>query len=126
MFDQNGDLVIPLGRKPDHDGNFIKVDFLHTRHHANLLKAAAVDSGVGFKAVPESTTGDTFVAAVLGFIYGIQYNKRKPGLCYESIELSLIIVDEILAIVTNEVYMPWNWANLGLAINDLIDIIAAA
>ena len=60
-----------MGRKVDHKGNFISVDFLHTRHHANLLRAAAVDSGTGFEAIPESTTGDTFVAGCLGFVYGL-------------------------------------------------------
>ena len=46
-----------------------------------------------------STTGDGFVPIILGLVYGLQYNKRSPGNCYESIELSLILIDEMLALL---------------------------
>ena len=55
------------------------------------------------------------VALLLGFVYGLQYNMKIPGICYESLELNLIVADEVLELLQNEIYLPWNWGNLGLA-----------
>ena len=40
---------------------------------------------------------------------------KIPGICYESLELNLIVADEVLELLQNEIYLPWNWGNLGLA-----------
>ena len=46
-------------------------------------------------------TKDDFYSLVLGLVYGLQYNKRVPGTCYETIELNMILIDEMLSLLTN-------------------------
>ena len=61
---------------------------------------------------------------ILGFIYGLQYSKRGPSSCYESVELLLMTSDEFLMYLPF-FYMPQKWANLGIAQKDIVDFAAA-
>jgi hypothetical protein len=104
-------------------------EFVHGGSH--LLASPLVGSEA------DSTEGDGVVASILGTIYGMQYNKRGPSTCYESWELALMSLDEILSYFTWEQecststsacsppYLPENWANMGFASKDLIDFTAA-
>ena len=74
--------------------------------------------------IPSSTTGDGIVPIILGFIYGMQYNKNGQSDCFQAIELNLILIDEILLYVQT-IYMPSNWANLGMTYKNAVDISAS-
>ena len=93
-------------------------------HTSTGLLATKNPLSVKATELSASTTGDGAIPIILGLVYGFQYNKRSPGNCYESIELSLILIDEILALVSNFAE-PQNWSNLALVGNDLIDVSAS-
>jgi len=62
----------------------------------------------------EVTTGNGVIPSILGFIYGVQYNKRGPTECYESIMLNLLTLDEMLK-YGDTIYLPENWINIAVA-----------
>lgn len=51
------------------------------------------------------TTGDGFLPVCLGFVYGMQYNKRGPTECYETIMLNLLTLDEMITYGA-QIYLP--------------------
>ena len=63
-------------------------------------------------------------AAILGFIFGMQYDTRAPGRCYDTMEMTFIEVDEIASLLLL-FWMPINYGDFGIATKDLTDIIAA-
>ena len=72
----------------------------------------------------EVTTGNGFIPVCLGFIYGLQYNKRGPTECYESIMLNLLTLDEMVTWGA-EIYLPQNWINFAVAGQDFVNAAAS-
>ena len=95
----------PLKRHQDHKGNFIATEILHNSTSGLIVKATADQVGDGTSLdlsidKPASNTGNGFIPICLGFVYGMQQNTRNPGLCYETIELDLLVIDEALALIS--------------------------
>ena len=64
------------------------------------------------------------VGFALGFVYGLQWNEHVQGICYQSLDSSVLVFDEILKYFSY-IWIPENWSNAMLAYRDSIDIIAA-
>ena len=65
---------------------------------------------------------------MLGFIFGLQYKLNTnflPGTCYETIELNIILINEMLALVGNLTEDITKFSNLALVYNDLVDVAAS-
>ena len=66
-------------------------------------------------AVGQDECLDTeFYGLILGFAYGLQYNRKIRGPCYMNIETSVLALQEL----TEEFYMiflPWEWGTLSLS-----------
>ena len=61
---------------------------------------------------------------MLGFVYGLQYNWRDQGKCFSNFESSIIALDNIYQMLFL-VFVPWEWAQLSLAMQDFIDVSSA-
>ena len=77
-----------------------------------------------YSSVPANATGDGFVPAILGFVFGLQYSRRNPGQCFEAIELNLLVADEILALLST-IYYPTHFSNFLIVQDDITNIISA-
>ena len=47
----------------------------------------------------------SLISILLGFVFGMQWNNNGPSLCYETIELNIITIDELLSLLT-QIYLP--------------------
>ena len=111
------DVPTPFKREKDHKGNLIRTKVMHKSTNGFFVQATNLN-------LPTDNTGNGFIPIVLGFVFGMQQNKRLPGICYETIELNLILIDEALGLVykfTN----PLTWTNLALIYNDFIHVNTA-
>lgn len=61
---------------------------------------------------------------LLGFAYGLQYNRKVKGVCYENIETSILALDSIVSMLYL-VFLPWEWSSLMLAFQDFVDVSSA-
>ena len=73
---------------------------------------------------PEACVSDSIFGILLGFAYGLQYNKKTVGACYSNIETSLLAMNSILQFMYL-IFLPWEWSKLVLAINEFITVTSA-
>merc|ERR1712178_156370 len=85
---------------------------------------------LGYK-IPRAGLGDvdeclenSFTGIALGFAYGLQYDRNQKGVCFENLETAITAFDTIMSMVFL-IFLPMNWADLGLAINDFVDIASS-
>tara|TARA_B110000285_G_C14925581_1_gene514835 strand:- start:47 stop:748 length:702 start_codon:yes stop_codon:yes gene_type:complete len=85
---------------------------------------------LGYK-IPRAGLGDVdecldnnFTGTALGFAYGLQYDRNQKGQCFENLETAIEALDTIMSMIFL-IFLPMNWADLGLAINDFVDIVSS-
>jgi hypothetical protein len=85
---------------------------------------------MGFK-IPRAGLGDTdeclensLTGTFLGFAYGLQYDRNQKGICFDTMETAIEALDTIISMMYL-VFLPWEWASLGLATNDFIDVFSS-
>lgn len=61
------------------------------------------------------------LGTMLGFSYGLQYDPKKPGICYQSIESTALEMDNILAAL-EKIYIPSRWADMVLGFQNWIQL----
>ena len=79
----------------DRRGKIINMEFMH-KPSGILINQ---HKRIGESVIPSNTTGDGIVPIILGYIYGMQFNKNGASNCFQAVELNLIVIDEILAYV---------------------------
>ena len=76
-------------------------------------------------AIAQDQCMDTpLFGTLLGFAYGLQYNRKVRGVCYESIETSIMALD----LLVQEFYLfflPWEWGTLMITLQDFVDVTSA-
>ena len=84
----------------------------------------------GFK-IPRAGLGDvdeclenSLTGTMLGFAYGLQYDRNQKGVCFDTIETFIEAMDTILSMFYL-IFLPFEWADLGLAINDFVDVASS-
>lgn len=70
------------------------------------------------------TSMQGFLGTILGFAYGLQYDAKKPGTCYTSLESTVEELDTILEIL-QQIYIPNKWADMAMSIQNWIQMSTA-
>ena len=68
--------------------------------------------------------GDGFLNGILGFFYGCQADKTKPGQCYDTVEQGVLLAEAVSASLS-KFYLPSEWANLLKDGNSYLSIFAS-
>ena len=77
------------------------------------------------RADPNNEEGyDGLLGYSLGMAWGLQYNPKKPGKCYNAVSDVIFDFDNILNILS-QIYIPSNWAVLISAAQDQFKSIAS-
>ena len=61
------------------------------------------------------------LGTLLGFSYGLQYDPKKPGICYSSIEDTALEMENILVLL-EKIYIPSKWADMVLGFQNWIQL----
>ena len=76
-------------------------------------------------AVEQDECMDTpLFGTILGFAYGLQYNRKVRGVCYEDIETSIMALDTLVQ-EFYLVFLPWEWGTLMITLQDFVDVASA-
>ena len=76
-------------------------------------------------AVAQDECMDTPIfGTLLGLAYGLQYNRKTRGECYENIETSILALDTIIQ-EFYLVFLPWEWGTLMISLQDFVDVSSA-
>lgn len=67
---------------------------------------------------------DSIFGIILGFAYGLQYNRKVVGECYANIETSLLALNSLIQFFYL-VFLPWEWGTLTLAFDEFITVSSA-
>jgi hypothetical protein len=82
---------------------------------------------LGYK-IPRAGLGEvdecldnSFTGTALGMAYGLQYDRNQKGVCFDNIETFIEALDSIMSMFYL-VFLPFEWADLGLAVKDFVDV----
>ena len=119
LHDKNGNKfrkVIPfdLDRRYDEAAFNVYDRRLKKGYHIPKQSAAAQDECM-----------DTpLFGTLLGLAYGLQYNRKSRGTCYENIETSVMSLDTLVQ-EFYLVFLPWEWGTLMITLQDFVDVTSA-
>lgn len=84
---------------------------------------------LGLKRIPRGasevdTSANDLFGWFLGFAYGLQYNAKKPGACYNAIAGSIYEYESILSML-QLIYVPTYWSDLVSAGQNQVSLFAS-
>ena len=100
-----------MGSRIDHQNDLAKRSMLERRAKLGLYIPKA-------GSTPDTSTPG-LLGSILGFAYGLQYDSKKPGQCYDSLESTIEEIEGILEILA-QIYNPSNWAQLAIGFQNWI------
>ena len=67
---------------------------------------------------------DSIFGVLLGFAYGLQYDRKTVGECYSNIESSLLALNSLVEYFYL-VFLPWEWGTLSLVFTEFVTVSSA-